>query len=225
MTNDDDAPTVSRALPIAVVRGVLYVLGTAVLSRALLGEGVDPFGGSGPALALIAALLLCDVVGTNLALWKIGRQTPRTLGWIAQHVGRDVVLGIGGFVVCAAFFALVMLALGGQEAIDEVTSGIAGYTVAQRVSFVVIGVFGACAAEESLYRGYLQPALARKLGVVGGVVVTALLFSALHFNPNPVSLVVKFFFGVIYGVLALRTGSLVAPGVTHALVWAVIGAA
>ena len=51
-----------------------------------------------------------------------------------------------------------------------------------------------------------------------------LVFSLLHFNPHPISLISKLALGATYGVIAWRTKGLVAPAVTHALVWWVIGA-
>ena len=224
MSTNESAPTVGRGLPIAVVRGVLFFLGTAVLARAIMGDEANPFDGSPTSLLLIAGLLTVDAIGTNLALWKVGRQNPRTLGWPSQHLARDIVLGVVGFGVCALWIFCVMYAVGRMEAVHEILGNIEGYTIQQRVAFVVVGVVGACVAEESLYRGYLQPAMVKKVGVVGGIVLTSLLFSLLHFNFNPISVVSKFLLGATYGVLAWRTGSLVAPGVTHALVWFVIGA-
>lgn len=225
MAIPESTPTIRRGLAIATVRGVLFFTGTAIVARQILGDDVDPFGGSGPALMVIAVLLACDVVGTSMALWRIGGQTPTTLRWPSTHLGRDVVIGVTGFAVCAGWLALVMLAVGGTAAIREVVDAIAAYSPSQRVCFIAIGVCGGAIAEESLYRGYLQPALVGKLGVVGGIVLTSLLFSLLHFNFNPISVVSKFLLGCTYGVIAWRTGSLTAPAVTHALVWVVIGAA
>jgi membrane protease YdiL (CAAX protease family) len=227
MTNaaaDESVPTIPRGLPIAVVRGVLFFLGTAILPRVLFGPEFNPFDGSGAGVALVVVLLTLDAVGTNLALWKVGRQDPRTLTWPSKNIARDVVLGVVGFGVCVGWIALILLGLGGAPAVQEFVDGIVAFTSPQRLCFIAIGIFGACVAEESLYRGYLQPAMVRKLGVVGGILLTSLIFSVLHFNPNPVSIVSKFLLGATYGVLAWRTGSLVAPGVTHALVWFVIGA-
>jgi len=221
----ESTPTIQRGLTIATVRGMLLFVGTAIVARSVLGDDVDLFGGTRTAVMVIAALLTCDAVGTTTALWRIGRQTPTTLGWPSAHLGRDVVVGVAGFGVCVGWLALVMLAVGGTAAIHEVIDSIAAYSPSQRVCFVAIGVLGGAVAEESLYRGYLQPALVGKLGVIGGIVVTSLVFSLLHFNFNPVSVVAKFLLGCTYGVFAWRTGSLTAPAVTHALVWVVIGAA
>jgi len=221
----ESTPTIQRGLTIATVRGMLLFVGTAIVARSVLGDDVDLFGGTRTAVMVIAALLTCDAVGTTTALWRIGRQTPTTLGWPSAHLGRDVVVGVAGFGVCVGWLALVMLAVGGTAAIHEVIDSIAAYSPSQRVCFVAIGVLGGAVAEESLYRGYLQPALVGKLGVIGGIVVTSLVFSLLHFNFNPVSVVAKFLLGCTYGVVAWRTGSLTAPAVTHALVWVVIGAA
>lgn len=223
-TTDDTTPTIARGLPIAVVRGVLFFLGTAILAHAVMGDDANPFDGSNTALLLVAALLTVDAVGTNLALWKVGRQNPQRLGWHLDHVARDVVIGVVGFGVCAVIVYAVIYGFAGKEGVDETVANIVGFTTRQRFEFFVIGIFGASVAEESLYRGYLQPALINKLGPIGGILLTSVLFSVLHLNPHPISLITKAALGATYGVVAWRTKGLVAPAVTHALVWWVIGA-
>jgi membrane protease YdiL (CAAX protease family) len=80
------------------------------------------------------------------------------------------------------------------------------------VSVLVIAVLpGFC--EELVVRGIVLPSLARPLGGVLAVVVSALLFAAMHFDPY------RFFFtlavGLGLGLVRLRTGSLWPPVVAH----------
>jgi len=65
---------------------------------------------------------------------------------------------------------------------------------------------------------------ALRLGLPLAIVVQALIFDLMHLNFSPSSLVVKFLFGVIFGVLRGKDRSLLAPAVAHGLIWAVFGA-
>ena len=74
------------------------------------------------------------------------------------------------------------------------------------------------AAEELYFRGWLQPILGARWGAVTGLVVTAVLFAALHLAGGaraPLSLLNLFLGGVLFGLLALRTGGLWAPFMAH----------
>lgn len=72
---------------------------------------------------------------------------------------------------------------------------------------IVLGVsLAAPVAEEVLYRGLVQAGLATRLGWARAVVVTALIFSVMHFDP--VGLLARFELGVVFGLLAWRAGSL-----------------
>lgn len=212
-----------RGLLIAVIRGVLFFVGTVLVARSVVGDEGSPYDGSNAALAVVAVLLTLDAVGTNVALWRAG-QNPRSLGWTFDHVARDVVFGVVGFVVAAAILAGVIVAFFGADGVSETVDGIRDFTLRQRVCFFVIGVLGASAAEESLYRGYLQPALVQRLGPVAGIALTSIVFSVMHLNFKPISLISKALLGATYGALRHKTGGLLAPAVCHALVWWVIGA-
>lgn len=66
--------------------------------------------------------------------------------------------------------------------------------------------------EEFLYRGLVQPGLARRVPMARSIVVTALLFSVMHFDP--VGFLARFELGLVFGLLAWRGGS----------IWPAIGA-
>jgi hypothetical protein len=73
-------------------------------------------------------------------------------------------------------------------------------------------------AEEFLVRGWLQPVLVEQIGPWGGVVLASVLFAALHLAGGPVawhSLANMVLAGLLFGVLAWRSGGLIAPIAAH----------
>lgn len=78
------------------------------------------------------------------------------------------------------------------------------------IMFVIIAPVG----EELLFRGLLQPGLARSHGPKRAVVVTALLFGMSHMQPA--AAVISTLAGVIFGVAMLRSGSTLATIALHA---------
>ena len=75
----------------------------------------------------------------------------------------------------------------------------------------LIGFVGQSALEEVLMRGLLYYWLKRKLGPLGAVLLTAILFSLIHI-PNGhttfLSILNIALVGIFYGLLVIRTGSL-----------------
>jgi len=80
--------------------------------------------------------------------------------------------------------------------------------------------------EELLFRGIVLPSLLRPLGVVAAVLVSSLVFGAIHLDKTgsewsfyrvPFAFVV----GAGLGTLRVRTGSLVSPMLAHALLNAI----
>jgi hypothetical protein len=73
-------------------------------------------------------------------------------------------------------------------------------------------------AEEVLFRGWLQPALIARIGVPGGVLAGAVVFAAFHAisaTSDPISLANLVLGGLWFGLLALRSGGILAPLAAH----------
>lgn len=73
-------------------------------------------------------------------------------------------------------------------------------------------------AEEVLFRGWLQPALMDRIGVPAGLLGGAVIFAAFHAisaASNPISLVNLVIGGLWFGLLALRSGGILAPLGAH----------
>lgn len=70
-------------------------------------------------------------------------------------------------------------------------------------------------AEELMFRGYIQTRLSRRWGPVAGVLVTSVLFGAMHLDP--IHGAFAFALGVYVGYLTEWTGSIVPAMVCHAV--------
>lgn len=81
------------------------------------------------------------------------------------------------------------------------------------VLLVLVVVVGAPLVEELAYRGLLQGAFTRRVNDWIGVVVVAILFAVMHFQP--IEIPGLFVVGVVLGVCAVRTGRLGLGVVTH----------
>ena len=75
-------------------------------------------------------------------------------------------------------------------------------------------VFG----EEIFFRGWLQPILGAEWGAKTGLVVTAAVFAGAHLVTDvlgPVAILNLFLGGLVFGLLAFRSGGLAAPFGAH----------
>jgi membrane protease YdiL (CAAX protease family) len=90
-------------------------------------------------------------------------------------------------------------------------SGIFKHQTPLELASVILGVcLAAPLCEELCFRGLLQRGLMSRSSPRAAVLGTALLFSAFHLDP--IGFMARFELGVVFGILALRSGSL-WPGV------------
>jgi membrane protease YdiL (CAAX protease family) len=80
---------------------------------------------------------------------------------------------------------------------------------------VLVAVVGAPLSEEFLFRGFLQPALTKRLGFAGAAVVTTAAWTALHASYSAVGLGEVFLVGLVLSWLLWQTGSLWVPILCH----------
>jgi membrane protease YdiL (CAAX protease family) len=197
----------------------------AVFLFAVLGRSPADMWTGDP--AVLASTLVFGVVAMGGLVWlgivRRGRCPWRDLGWHGDRIGESLALGLVGFGMLVAI-VLGMLAVAGHWSDVDLHGALAGYTAAQRAQFLVIGL---CAAtiEESIFRGYLQPALIAKVGLVGGILIGAVVFGLYHvfMGPSPFNLIGKVCFGLVLGALRGRDRSLVGPMFAHFLFWQVMG--
>jgi len=159
--------------------------------------------------SIVVTLVLFGVMIGVACLWsalaKAHVLAPGQGG--AKVVAGGLLLGISGLALAAAYAAL------------------AGTVSMARGQFdlwlFLLGiplVLYQCAAEEIYFRGWLQPVMTRAYGPWIGIGVTAALFAGLHLLAGeraPLSLVNIALAGVLFGLLAWRTGGIAASVAAH----------
>ena len=120
----------------------------------------------------------------------------------------SIAVGTTCWGVAAGMFVLSQLILGEQPVVEALIPR----TLPDLFWILIFAALLPGLCEESLFRGVIQGVLGRK-GKRAGLVITALLFALFHVSPW--ILVPGFFLGIVFGILAIRTGSTVPAIIAH----------
>jgi membrane protease YdiL (CAAX protease family) len=134
--------------------------------------------------------------------------------------GRDVLIGLALGVLAQLVLTLALIPIYHLVGIDPDDAGRAAQDLADRASnafdwawLFVLVVAGAPFFEELFHRGLVLRAARARWGDAAAIVVSGLVFGALHFDPA--AFLALSLFGFLLGWLAVRTGRL-GPGIwTH----------
>jgi hypothetical protein len=156
------------------------------------------------------AVFTVAVFAPLLALALAGGAVSGTPAWVpggrpGAAILRGAALGLGGLLLAIGYAALAgTLHSAGSAASATLLLG-----------SIVIAV--QVAAEEALFRGWLQPTLARTTGTPAATGLLALSFAALHAlgGVGVTGFANMLLGGVLFGVLAAETGGVVAPFAAH----------
>ncbi len=185
--------------------------GMVVGAMALLGIYEQLWAGYVP--LMLAATVIGAVTTGVLLLYAhlFGAVPVRAFSFAADR--RDVlVAGLSAALLLglAAGYILLLDRLG----LRTVTP------VAPAWGAIGIGLLGAAGTlhEEVLWRGYALPLL-RRFGIGRALLIAAMLFMLMHFATRGVSFlaITWFLWGLGYGYVYLRSGSLLVAGVVHAM--------
>jgi len=162
-------------------------------------------------------------IGIILTIWVCARFldkiTLRELGLIPAPQKGFAQFLLGGALAMAGTALLgILMAVTGELSTSH-------FAALRPVPEQMLGTMLFCIlvgfAEELLFRGYLI-ALSRKHGrLYAGVVVSAIIFSAMHFlNPsyNAAAFAAAFLFGLLYAYMVLMSGNLWMP-IGHHIFW------
>lgn len=144
-----------------------------------------------------------------------GKPLFRSLAWTPHPFRPTVLLGMGFVLAILSAVLLVLLRT------PEVQTPFDRMLNSDPLSRIVITVFGISLGpviEELLFRGFLQPVLVSAAGVFPGILITSLLFGALHLSQNAgmwQSGVVITLAGFAFGLVRHVTGSTRASALTH----------
>jgi membrane protease YdiL (CAAX protease family) len=171
--------------------------------------------------AMGLALLIAEFIGyaiifvaLRLLFARHGKPLFESLAWVPQPFRplNLVLLGVGLAV------AVVLLgSLMGMPTVETPFDKLLN-DVQSRIGLAVFGVTLGPVIEELLFRGFLQPVLVDSMGVFPGILLTSMLFGALHLNQNAFawqSGVLITLVGFVLGVVRHVSGSTRASAITH----------
>jgi membrane protease YdiL (CAAX protease family) len=156
--------------------------------------------------------LLCKAEGIRFrALWR--RVVP-------GRMGRDLAWG-GAFLALALFLVLAVALTSNlvmkpdqspQRDLQDLLRSLSGWAPNIAMLLTVAGL--APFFEELLFRGFLLPVLARRQHLAVALMVSALLFGAIHLQPAGLPTLCTL--GWVLGLAMRQTGSLRTPILVHA---------
>jgi len=210
---------------VCLVCGILFVLVLVVLARIRNPHlDIEQFGGSLEKNGLFLAGLICVIatpaVGLILLFARIRRNiTVRQYlslynpGW-RQVCKWSLVLVLYAAVVEAVNFVLTFA---GRPFTSEVMIRL--YSSAQLVPLLWFAmVVIAPVSEELFFRGFLFKGVeSSRMGPVGAVIVTSLVWSVLHAQLDVFALAGTFVGGLLLGWALLKTRSVYIPIIMHAI--------
>ena len=168
-----------------------------------LGYGLHAAGG---------LALLCRAEGIPFReLWRRVAPPP---------VGRNMAWGLAFLALAVTLVTAVSMVLSPvlksgenpQRELVDLLRGLRGWGPTVAMFLVVAGL--APFFEETLFRGFLLPVLARRWPMTWAVLGSALLFGAIHLQP--LGLPTLCALGLVLGLAMRRTGSLWTPILVHA---------
>jgi len=197
---------------------------TIGLLKAFSKPGMDSFA-LGAYVASVAGLILSTgtvasaIAGIGIMAIVVRARTGRSL---ADYVGLDRLKGktvlLGLIVAIASIIAMDGLTTLLHHTASDFMIKAYDTSVWPVLLWIAVVVF-APAFEEVFFRGFLFEGLRRsRIGAVGTVTLTSLLWAALHVQYGFFEIAMIFGLGIVLGVVRIRTGSLWSTLVIHAFV-------
>ena len=204
------APTAGMALALLAVSAFAGVILGSLMQLASLPLGLlwtEAFTFFAPAW-----LLVCAFRG-DPASW-LGLSRPRPL-----QVALGFLVGLANYPLAGTLEVIVRTWVDARWPAIAKFFDIAAHAFSsvhgwQKALTIVAVVLAAPAGEETLFRGVLQPSLARSVKPAVAIAVTAALFSLIHLDP--IGFLARMELGIVFGLLVLWTRSLWVSMAAHA---------
>lgn len=168
-------------------------------------------------LALSLAVLVPLVMGVQRLLHGM---RPGTLMSVVGRTRWAWLFACTGLATVALFATLVVsILVPADETAGSVSGSVAAVDAATWwfVAVILLLIPLQAAGEEYAFRGYLTQAFGGWLGPAAAVAVPAVLFALAHGAQDPPVFVDRLAFGIVAGILVLRTGGLEAAVAMHVL--------
>lgn len=170
---------------------------------------------------LLSSATYFFIVGGICAFLSLRHLSPIKLFGLAPSHPRKIIITACLWLLVT--YPLIMASQGVTEALFGTNNDIQAvviyflnhHAVQERIAIILMAVVVAPCAEEFLFRGYLYGVLRRFLGRIPAIIVTSLLFAAVHLN---LSLMLGLaLLAVMLCLLYERTGSLWSNICVHAM--------
>ncbi len=188
-------------------------------------QGTDAMAAQMGDLKLIALPTIWSLVASNLVtlglLWLYIRKPDRLakLGldrWSAHGLVRTLIIAVlligGGLAFNYAYETYVVPDVKLQEQLRMLFAAIPD-TLPNTILLLVAAALFAPVVEELLFRGLLQNALSDKLPIWAAILISAVVFGAVHMDYYALPVLVGM--GIVFGVLYHLTGSLRVTILAH----------
>jgi membrane protease YdiL (CAAX protease family) len=166
-------------------------------------------------LDLLDAVSGFGVVAIYLRRYQVSWEA---VGWRRVNVGRAVVYIVGVlvlFVIVSSVALWVSTFVPGFNADQAQDNEFIGAAGSHHSLALIALVLLPPVLEETIFRGFMFPAMAKKWGVAAGAVVSSAVFGLAHFQPN-IS-VYTFVLGLLLCFMYVRLKSIVPGMVLHML--------
>ncbi len=226
---------VGSVLVLVLVFALIPIIAGAVAFLALIAAGdsaaeagavLDVTAETTPAgLALLNIVIALAIPATWAVTWWLHRLKPRWLSSVGPRIRWRFLLVCLGLSAVALVAALVVGLLLPSMPVDSPVGEVNEFTSRTRDFILVILLLTPlqAAGEEYLFRGYLTQAFgslmwSRRASQVLAVLVPALIFALFHgLSQDAPIFFDRFAFGVVAGILVIRTGGLEAAIAMHVL--------
>jgi uncharacterized protein len=208
----------------------LLIVGMIVAGITMVGFGV-PMRDLAPAStspAKSAILVLSQAVWSVLVLVyfftlvRVRTESPfwRTMGWRglplrALPPGVSAVVCLGGGALLAVLVSIVGRVFGPSNELPIEQLFRSRPAVMLLMGF---GILVAPVVEETLFRGFLYPVIARRFGIAAGVIITGAFFGAMHAQQlwgGWGQIVLLILVGILLTWVRARTGTVAASYLVH----------
>jgi membrane protease YdiL (CAAX protease family) len=213
---------------LGVIGSVVITWGMAQIAVRFLGANSNEVFGETITTAKSVVVLLSQAMLDGFAiLYLYLMLAARTaapfwpsIGWREMRPGSGKIRDSAMlFLACGAALALVISFAGGF--LNSKTTLPIEELLKARVSILLFGILGVLVAplvEETIFRGFLYPVIARRLGVAAGVAVTGTLFGLMHAAQlwggwGQIALLILV--GVVLTWVRARTGTVAASYFVH----------
>jgi membrane protease YdiL (CAAX protease family) len=166
-----------------------------------------------PEQSILYALLTAALA----AIFRLQYDRPfwRSLAWVPYRLPSSwaVILGVSTAIAVNLIGVLIRVPTSENPMTQLLKDP------GSRLMIAIFGVTVGPICEELFFRGFLQPLLARTLGVAGGIIAAAVPFSLLHLQQYGNSwrhVAIILIAGIAFGIMRHATGSTRASTLMHA---------